>query len=80
MHTVSATKVVIIRTAVRNTTDWIFILKQLENDSRCVDKSALIPVDCLNLFSRHLYVVSVERGNSHRTTRRLPIINQEILA
>ena len=50
IHSVSATKVVSIRTAARTTAAWIFIFKQLGNDSRCVDKSALTPVDCLSLF------------------------------
>ena len=58
-HLVSATKVVSIRTAKRTTAAWIFIFKQLETDSRCVDKSELTTVAYLGLFdfSTALYVV-----------------------
>ena len=54
-----STKVVSISTGKRTTADWFFILKQLETDSRCVDKSALTAVDCLGLFvfSTALHVV-----------------------
>ena len=65
MHSISAIKIVSIRAAVRNTTDRIFIFKQPENHSGCVDKSALTPVDCLSLFvfSSSLYSFTQKSQN-----------------